>query len=91
MNVFAKDPAAQIDFTHDWAADYLDGEETIVASSWSVQPDGLVVEGAVSTASTATVTISGGTAGCLYRLGNEITTSAGRIDRRSIGVRVQSR
>ena len=91
MNVFTKDPDAVIDFTHDWATDYLDQDETIVTSSWLAEPSDLIVVGGVHSAGTSTVTVSGGVYENFYRLANEVTTSDGRTDVRSIGVRVQHR
>lgn len=91
MNIFSKDPGAVVDFTCDWADAHLEDEETIDSSSWRSTPADLALSGAVNTPGTATVTIEGGNAGCLYRLQNTVTTSLGRTEVYSIGIRVQLR
>lgn len=95
MTVFAKDPSAVLDYSLDYndtADSYLEGGETISASTWSVAPTGeLVIDSDSNMTTTTTVTVSGGTAGNVYRLTNAVTTSAGRTEERSIILRVQER
>lgn len=91
MTVHVKDPAAVLDFRHDWT-DWLTGGETIATSTWSVSPAGLTVDSDSATGTTATVYVSGGTAGKVYRLTNRITTNANpaRTDERTVVVRVEN-
>lgn len=94
MSFLLKDPDAVLDYTIDWGADYLASDELLAASEWSVIPDeqgGITVEGNDFDASTSTVKAGGGIAGRIYRLVNRVTTAAGRIDERSIVLRVEDR
>lgn len=94
MSFLLKDPDAVLDYTIDWGADYLATGELLAASEWSVDPDelgGVSIAGTDFDASTSTVKAAGGVAGRLYRLVNRITTATGRIDDRSIVIRVEKR
>jgi hypothetical protein len=94
MSYFLKDPGAVLDYTIDWGAEYLAAGELLAASDWSVNPDepgGVSIEGADFDATTTTVKAAGGIAGRLYNLVNRITTANGRIDDRSIVLRVENR
>ena len=91
MNVLTKDPAAIVDFTFDWGEAHFEDGEAIASSTWNATPAGLDLTNDLSSPDTATVTISGGTVSHLYRLENLVTTSLGRTEVHSIGVRVQAR
>lgn len=94
MSFLLKGPDAVLDYSIDWGADYLAAGELLAASEWSVAPDeagGVSVAGSDFDASTTTVKAAGGIAGRLYSLVNRITTAEGRIDDRSILVRVEYR
>jgi hypothetical protein len=94
MSFVLKDPDAVLDYSIDWGGEYLAEGELLAASSWSVlpdEPDGLAVVGSGFDSSASTVKAGGGVAGRLYRLVNLITTGAGRIDERSIVIRVEKR
>jgi hypothetical protein len=94
MSFLLKDPDAVLDYSIDWGADYLAAGELLAASGWSVVPDeagGVTVAGSDFDASTSMVKAAGGVSGHVYSLVNRITTAAGRIDDRSIVVRVESR
>jgi hypothetical protein len=94
MSFLLKDPQAVLDYMIDWGADYLAVGELVAASGWSVAPDeagGVTVAGSDFDSASSTVKAAGGIAGHVYSLINRITTSAGRIDERSILVRVESR
>lgn len=94
MSFLMKDPGAVLDYSIDWRAEYLAASELLASSDWSAVPqetDGVAVVGSDFDASTSTVTLSGGIAGRIYRVVNRIATDAGRIDERSIVVRVESR
>ena len=94
MTFLLKDPQAVLDYAIDWGAEYLGEEDTLADSSWSVEP---VETGGVSVVSSsfgdriAKVQATGGIAGKLYRLANRVVTQAGRIDDRSIMLRVEQR
>lgn len=93
MTFLLKHPDATLDYAVDWGADYLSGE-ALATSEWSVEPDG---PGGVAIATStfdllvATVTVSGGATGDIYRLTNHVTTTDGRDDSRSIMLRVEKR
>ena len=90
MALFAKDPAAAIDYTVDWSGGYLEPGETLASSGWQIAPveaGGLVVDSDVAGATATTATLSGH----VYRVTNRVTTSAGRVDERSLMIRVQQR
>lgn len=94
MSFLLKDPAAVLDYSIDWGAQYLASGELLSASTWSVVPDdadGILVAGSDFDGSTSSVSAGGGAAGRIYRLVNRITTSSGRADERSIVVRVEDR
>lgn len=82
---FVKDPDAVLDYQINWLA-WLDGD-SISASVWEV-PTGITADSDSSTASTATVWLSSGTAGESYLVVNRITTDGGRTDDRSITISV---
>lgn len=84
-----KDPDANLDWVFDWAA-WLRSGETISTSSFAVSP-GIVLGTTSNTVSTATAWLSGGTPGEPYTLTNHVETNQGRIDERSITIRVQNR
>lgn len=85
---FTKDPSAVLDYAVDWAT-WLD-EDTISASTWTV-PAGITKDSDTFTTTTATVWLSGGTAGSHYTLTNRIVTTGGRTDERSIIIAVMDR
>ena len=80
-NRFTKDPEATLDYQVDWE-DWLAGD-TISTSAWTV-PEGLTEVSDTKTTSTATVWLSGGTAGQTYAVENKIVTADARTDERTI-------
>lgn len=84
-----KDPDAVLDWVWDWN-EWLDEGETITTSSFIVSV-GITVDMESNTTKTATVWLSGGTAGQVYQVTNRIVTSSGRTDDRSITIRVAER
>jgi len=91
MSIFVKDPGASLEYAVDWAAGYL-GAQTLSGSSWSVLPEGGLVLGADRIdGGRALVTLSGGQAGCVYRVTNTVIFSDGGHDERTIVVRVEDR
>jgi len=85
LGSFEKDPEAVLDYTVDWEA-WLDGD-TIYTSAWTV-PTGITKDSDSNTTTTATIWLSGGTAGELYKVKNHIVTAAGREDDRTINIHV---
>ena len=90
---WVKDPNAVLDYKNDWAdggdndgADddpgWLQGD-IISASSWTV-PSGVTEDSNSFTGTVATIWVSGGTAGEVYRLVNRIVTAGGRTEDRTI-------
>lgn len=93
MTLLLKDPEAALDYSVDWAADYLI-EDSIEASSWTVEPveaGGLVIDSDRFEPGVAIVKVAGGRPGRIYRLTNRIVSAAGREDARSIMLRVEKR
>lgn len=93
MSLFLKDPGATLDWSVDWAAGYLNGQ-TIADSQWSVLPDengGVLIAGSIMQPTHTGVMLSGGVPGSVYRITNRVTFSDGRIDERTLTVRVEER
>lgn len=100
---FPKDPDARLDYYFDWQAlsngtgdsDWLAGGETITA--FEVTADaGITVDDdpapALVNGDTAVrVWLSGGTASSRYQVACKVTTSAGRVDERTLTVDVYER
>ena len=83
-----KDPQATLDYPINWAA-WLT-TDTIVSVVWTV-PTGITQTAATNTTTTATIWLSGGEVGTEYTVTCRVTTAGGRIDERSIAVRVAQR
>lgn len=88
MATFTKDPNAVLDYVWDWSA-WL-GEDTADSFEWIV-PDGITKDSDTSDDTTATIWLSGGTAGTAYRVTNRITTAGGRTDDRTHTIVVRER
>lgn len=82
--VFAKDPDAVLDYMIDWS-DWLGATDTIASATWTV-PDGLTEDSSTETTTTATIWLSGGTAGASYALVCRVVTTEGRTDDRTITI-----
>jgi hypothetical protein len=85
---FTKDPNAILDYSIDWTR-WLAGDQ-IAASEWIVA-SGLTKMADSTTATSATVWLSGGTAGQSHIVTNRMTTAAGRTEDRSFTIRVEER
>lgn len=81
-----KAPAAHKDYSLDWS-DWL-GTDTVQSSTWEV-PDGLSKTSTGNTASVTSIWLSGGEVGKSYVVTNTITTAGGRVDSRSIEIKVR--
>ncbi len=93
MGFYLKDPGARIDYTVDWAAGYLAGD-TITASAWAIAPEetgGIIVAATLSEGARASATLEGGVRGHVYRVTNQVTLASGRIEERTLCVRVDER
>jgi hypothetical protein len=93
MTFYLKDPQSRIDYAIDWGAAYLQGQ-TIVGSGWTVAPEeeeGLEIAAASFDLTRASARISGGIAGHVYSVSNQVALSDGTIDERSITLRVEQR
>lgn len=85
---FLMDPNAVLDYEFDWTP-WLAAGETITGHT--VSASGLTVGQTVSTGTTVTVWLSGGTDGATATVTCHVTTSAGRQDGRTITIRVMER
>lgn len=90
MALLVKDPDASLDYGFSFV-DYLQTAETISAAAWSVKPAGPELNSPTNDTTTASVNVVGGAAGAVYVLTCRFTTSLGRVDDRSITLRVQER
>lgn len=89
--VIIKDPDAFLDYGVRWAArGWLSEGETITTSEWSeVEPaetGGVTKESPGNDGSTTVIWLRGGVEYHTYKITNHITTSAGRIDDRTLTV-----
>lgn len=87
-NSFLKDPDATLDYQTDWSGWLSD--DTISTSTWIV-PDGITKNSDLNTATSATIWLSGGTAGERYPVVNRIVTAGGRTEDRTIQIVVTDR
>lgn len=90
VKVFVQDPADVLDYPWDWL-EWLAEGETIVSSTFSVNPSGLSIVSQSNTTTNATVWLAGGVLGSIYTVSDLITTSQGRTVERSANVRVLQR
>lgn len=84
-----KDPSAVLDWMFDWT-DWLASGETITDHTITVDT-GITKDSSTEAAGKVTVWLSGGTAGENYKVACLIVTSAGRIDERTIWIKVTNR
>ena len=89
MNQFTKDPNETLDFTFDWSS-WLPSGDTISTSVFTVDA-GITNASSSNTTTTATIFLSGGTAGTRYKVANRITTGGGRTAERTIIINVEDR
>jgi hypothetical protein len=89
VNTYAKDPDAVLDYQVDWSAWLGVGEE--ILTSQMIPEDGITVDSDSNTTTTATVWLSGGTAGEAYEVTNRITTTQARTDDRTLRIVVRQR
>jgi hypothetical protein len=87
---FKKDPDATIDYTVDWEDWLAPIEDTIDTVEW-IPDASLTVESQSNTATAATAFVSGGVVDEAPILTCRITTAGGRIDDRSITLKIVER
>ena len=88
---YIKDPSAKLDYSIDWSR-WLPTGDTISAVTWSASGVTVSASPAPSHASgVATAWLEGGTEGEDATVTCQVTTTAGRIDERSIRVQVRGR
>jgi hypothetical protein len=93
MSFYLKDPGSRVDYAIEWGGAYL-GDQVLAGSTWSVVPseaDGVAVDAASFDLTRTAATLSGGRAGRVYSVINRVTLADGRIDERSITLRVEER
>ena len=93
--VFAKDPAAVLDYTFDWSA-WLAGD-TVASATWAIVKESpqadtapLTKGTASTTATTTTQFVSAGQAGVTYLLECTMTTVGGRTAVRAVQIAVST-
>lgn len=84
-----KDPDAKLDYSFDWT-DWLAGVSDTIAS-YVVTVSGVTLESHARVSGVVTAWLSGGTAGLVGTASCKITTTGGRIDERTIGLRLVQR
>ena len=93
MTFLLKDPDAVLDYAIDWGAEYL-GEDMLAQSDWTAAPaeaGGVTIAGSDFSPQLSMVKAAGGIAGRVYRLENRVVLGSGRVDRRTIVLRVEAR
>lgn len=90
MATYKKDPNAVLDYTFDWSAWLLPLSDTIASVTWIVT-SGLTTSLPSNTTTTATVFVSGGVVNSTEKLTCRITTASGRVDDRSVDLKITER
>ena len=78
-------PSDVLDYKFDWTSEL--GNDTISSSEWSVDA-GMTIDSDTHNDSIATVWLSGGVSGSVYKAVNKITTANARTISRSLAIRV---
>lgn len=92
MSIYLKDPQAEVDYTIDWGGNLVG--RTVAESDWAVspsEPGGVAILDDAVEQSRTRATLSGGIAGHVYRVTSQVVLSDGRIDERSLTLRVEER
>ena len=89
MADFTKDPDAVLDWKWDWSS-WLQSGETISTKTVTIS-SGLALDSSSNSTTSVTAWISGGTTGQVYSASCRITTNQGRIDDRTVTIRVLNR
>lgn len=89
-NRFTKDPEAVLDYSFDWKEEWLEDDETIVSHVITV-PDEMTLDRSEEADGKIAVWLSGGLGGKTYRVECKISTNRGRVDERSIWIKIEER
>lgn len=89
VQYFLKDPDDVLDYTIDYA-DWLETSDEVSTSSWSLDT-GITEDSSSNSTTSATIWLSGGTAGVDYDCTNSIVTDDGREKDTTITIRVMER
>lgn len=87
---YKKDPDATLDYSFNWLPWLTAADDTITGVEW-VSDEALTVESSSNTTTRAVAFVSGGTEGETLRLTCRITTAGGRIDDRTILLKIVHR
>ena len=87
---YKKDPDATLDYEFDWSAWLTEITDTISSVDW-VLSDGLTEVSSSNTTTGATIFVSGGTLDETETVTCRITTAGGRIDDRTVNLKMVSR
>lgn len=93
MRIFKKDPDATLDYSFDWS-EWLTGGDTIDSYSILISPTTVPALNNDSDSNTTTavfIFLSGGVVGQVYDVTCRITTVAGRVEDRTMYIRVVER
>jgi hypothetical protein len=88
LATYVKDPDATLDYTVEWTPWLSAVSDAITSVAWTV-PGGLTQVAVSNTTLTATIFLSGGTAGSSYDVVCRVTTAAtqSRVDDRTIRIK----
>lgn len=87
---FSLDPDANLDFAQDWSAWLADGE-TIISQTVTASSANVTVGTVTATSTVVTAWLSAGVDGSVVQVTYHIETSQGRIDDRTLTIRVNER
>jgi|JI9StandDraft_2_1071091.scaffolds.fasta_scaffold880966_1 hypothetical protein len=90
MATYKKDPNATLDYLFDWSAWLTEVSDTITSVDW-VLSSGLTEVSSSNTTTGATIFVSGGILDESETITCRITTVGGRIDDRTITLKIVSR
>lgn len=86
--VTSKDPNAVLDFVFDWTP-YLKPTQDNIVNAAASKTGGITIDDVSFTTKKVTVWVSGGTVGETAQLTCTITTEDGRIDERSMFIKIK--
>lgn len=91
-NKFVKDPEAVLDYGFDWRDWLEDGAQPETITDYEITvPDEMTLDRSTEAGGIVSVWLSGGLGGKTYRVECKITTSKGRVDERSIWIKIEER
>lgn len=87
--MFNKDPTAILDFGVDWSQ--WMGADAIASATWLIPTAGIFTGAMVTTVTSCSVFLTGGSVGSAYHVVNHIWTVSGRQDERTLQIYVNER